>query len=191
MNVMTKHILILLLCALPALCGSIIADYTGVADGCSANVALNGTTVTGSAAVCAGSVVGVRGLGIAGGGSDLGLDLGETMTINFGVLATNVTIRIWDVEPAGNVTFGFTASNDGGVIGFFSLPNLVVNPTTFNLSAIVGQAFSEITLSSSVSAPIGLQIQEVTYDGAVPEPGTLAFFALGLAGLAIGRSRRR
>ena len=168
---------------------TIIADFTTLLDGCSASVTLPGIVTNGSANVCAGTIGDVRGIGIQGGGSDVSLDLGETLTIDFGGLVSNVQLQIWDVVPPGNVTFGFTAFNGAVNLGTFSIPSLVTNPTVFNLTALAGQNFSRFTLSETASAPIGLQIQSISAVTGTPEPATFALFGLGL-GAVIGFRKR-
>jgi hypothetical protein len=184
-----KKLLLGLLIVVPVWAST--ADYTSLPDGCSASVVLGGATVTGSAQVCAGAFAGIRGIGIQGGGSDVTLDLGETMTIDFGSVVSDVQIQIWDVTPPGNVTFGFTAFNGATNLGSFGIPALSVDPTTFNLTSIAGVDFSKFTLSISSSTPVGLQIQDVSFaPAAVPEPGTLMLFGLGAAGLFLSRRRK-
>jgi PEP-CTERM motif-containing protein len=174
--------------------GAISADYTSIADGCAASFSLAGTTVSGSANVCSGAFIGVRGLGVLGGGSSLSLDLGETMTINFGQLVNHVTLTLVDIDPPGNVTFAFQAFNNATSLGNFAFPAAAVNPTTFNLDLLDGGlSLTQFVISISASAPLGLQIQGTSYDvaGAVPEPATSALIGVGLGLLCFRRFRPR
>jgi hypothetical protein len=169
--------------------GAISADYTSIADGCAGSFSLGGTTVSGSNNVCSGAYAGFRGLGVQGGGSDLSLDLGETMTIDFGQLVNHVTLTLVDVDPPGNVTFAFEAFNSTS-LGNFSFPLVAVNPTTFNLDTLDGGlSLTRFVISISASAPLGLQIQGTSYDAATPEPATSALIGVGLGLLCFRRFR--
>ena len=85
---------------------------------------------------------GYRGLGILGAGSlngsDVSLDVGETMTIDFGRLVSNVLLTLVDIDPPGNVTFSFEAFNGLTSLGSFAFPAASVAPEIYNLSTLVG-----------------------------------------------------
>jgi hypothetical protein len=174
------------------------ADYTTIPNGSAASYSLGGTTVTGSNLVTSGSIAGIRGLGILGGifppTSDLSLDLGETMTIDYNQLVTDVFLTLVDIDPPGNVIYSFEAFDGATSLGTFPVPPHVTSIETKNLSLLAGnQDFTRITLSLSASAPAGLQIQSTSYHvvpTAVPEPGNLALLA-GTAVVFLGMARRR
>jgi hypothetical protein len=178
----------------PMAANAIVVDYTTVADGTYGSVSLGGTTVTGSSTITSGSLAGFRGLGITGGGGSISLDLGETMTIDFGVLATNATVTINDIDPLGNVTFGFRAFNGATDLGLFGFPIASSFSQVFDLFALSGGLnMTSFRIELTASAPRGLQIQGVSFDAlltTVPEPGTLALLGLGLAGLGLSRRRK-
>jgi hypothetical protein len=157
---------------------AVTADYTTIPDGQAPSFSLGGTTVTGSANVSSGTLASFRGLGIVGpgtsGGSDLSLDLGETMSINYNTLVTNVTLRVVDIDPPGNVDYRFEAFNGATSLGIFPVPAHVNGAETKDLTALAGGiSFTRITLSETASAPLGLQIQRTDFT-IIPEPtGTL------------------
>ena len=178
MRICVKNTLIALCLPCFAMAGSITADYRTIPDGTGASVTLAGTTVTGSNLIVSALYAGYRGLGIEGGGtlgngSDPSLDVGETMTIDFGRLVTNTTAMINDISPVGNVTFGFTAFNGGINLGTFMIPAATVPEQVYDLLTLDGnQPMTKFTIFvQSPSAPLGLQIQGVSYDP-VPEPAT-------------------
>lgn len=167
---------------------TITADYTTVADGSYPSVVLAGTTVTGSANVTSSFYAGFRGLGV-GGGPIGSLDFGEALTISFGQLVQNVTLSVVDIAPVGNASLGFEAFSGVASLGFFALPTATLAPQTYDLTALAGGlSFSSFTLTVPVvGAPLGFQIQSVSYDPAtVPEPS-----ALLLVGAAVLAAYRR
>lgn len=175
--------------------GSIVADYRTIPDGIYPLISFAGTTVTGSSSIDSALFAGFRGLGITGagslgGGSDQSLDAGETMTIDFGQLVTNTTAMINDIDPVGNVTFGLTAFRGTMNLGDFMFPAAAVQEQVYNVSALAGnQPITRFTICvQSPSAPLGLQVQGVSYD-AVPEPAT--GFISGAAIIAAYFMRRR
>jgi hypothetical protein len=166
-------------------------DYTTIPDGTALSFSLGGTTVTGSANVVSAYYAGYRGLGIRGGGSDMSLDLGETMTIDYHELVTSVTLDVVDIDPPGNVRYSFEAFNGSESLGVFAIPPHLVGAETKDLSALDGyEPFTKITLSLSVAPPLGLQIQGTAFT-AVPEPPSLVSAGLGLVGLALAVCWRR
>lgn len=179
---------------------AIVVDYTTVADGNYLSLALGGTTVTGSAAVTSRSLAGFRGLGILGTGSlgnggDSSLDTGESMAFDLGQLASNVALTLVDIDPPGNVTFSFQAFNGASSLGTFSFPPANATPETYNLSTLAGgQSMSRFVVSvGSPSAPLGLQLQRVSFDAAtatVPDGGS-TLLLLGVAILGMGSLKRR
>ncbi len=177
--------------------GATIVDYTTVGAIDQPVLVLGGTTVTGSANIVSGPAVGVgsSGIGIKGGTflplGNGSLDLGESMTIDYGQPVTNVTLTVYDIDPAGNVTYQFEAFNGVASIGTFGIPSHAILRETKNLTALAGNApFSKITLSSTVSAPAGLVIEMTSFDN-VPEPSSIALAILAASGSAILPCRRR
>jgi hypothetical protein len=167
-----------------------VVDYTTVADGTYPSLSLGGTTVTGSSDITSTNYAGFRGLGVKGGGADLSLDTGETMTIDFGQVVSDVLLTLVDIDPPGNVTFSFEAFNGLSSLGSFGFPAATMAPQTYDLYALTGgQNMSRFTVSvGTPSAPLGLQIQSVSFQ-AIPEPGTLTLAGLSL--LAIGAALKR
>jgi hypothetical protein len=174
---------------------AIYVDYTLVADGDYATLNYGGTTVTGSAAVESATYAGFRGLGVVGGGANYSLDTGETMSINLNQLSSNVRLTLVDINPPGNVTFSFEAFNGLASLGTFSFPAAIMAPETYDLTTLAGGLdMSRFTVAvGSPSAPLGLQIQGVSFDssGTVPDAGsTLTLLSLGCATLGMLRLRR-
>ena len=172
--------------------GDVVADYTTIPDGQAPSFMLAGPTVTASAAVTSGTVAGNRGLGVLGGtfppNSNFSLDEGETLTIDYGQLVTDVTLRLVDIESAGNVTYAFEAFDGAMSLGVFPVPLHQTEIETKDLTALAGGAsFTRITLEPTQSAPAGLQIQQTTYTP-IPEPSSL--MAVGWACLTCLAFRR-
>jgi hypothetical protein len=165
---------------------AVSVDYTSVANGTYGSISLGGTTVTGSSTVTSGTLGSFRGLGVTGGGDNLSLDTGETMTIALGQLGANVQLTFVDIDPVGNVPFSFQAFNGATSLGIFACPLASTAPQTYNLSTIAG-GLSMSSFIISVQAPgvpKGLQIQAVSFDAAVPDStSTLALLGLGIVGL--------
>ena len=164
--------------------GAILVNYLSLPDTAATGVpsiVLGGTTVTGSANVAIGtSVENSRGIGVVGGGAFYSLDLNETLSIDYGQAVANVTASMWDISPAGNVTYGFQAFNGAVSLGSFAIPNHGANLQVIDLSGLAGgAAFTRVVFSLSASAPAGLQLQATSYD-AVPEPVTLLLVGSGL-----------
>ena len=173
---------------------AIVVNYGAIGSGSGASVVAGDTTVTGSSNVFYNDSFSTStngGLGVQGGGSNNSLDLGETLTFDFDFLVSDVLMTVTDIAPPGNVTYGFNAFNGATDLGFFGLPNHVTTLETFDLSLLVGQAFDSFTISLSVSAPIGLVIEQLEYTRAsVPEPAPLALLAFGLAAMGFVRRRK-
>jgi hypothetical protein len=175
---------------------AVSVDYTTVADGEYASISLGGTTVTGSSLVTSAYYAGWRGLGIKGGGSNLSLDIGETLSIDFGALAlvSDLELTVVDIDPPGNVTFSFEAFRGSSSLGSFSIPFASSAPQTYDLFALSGgQYMSSIDISvSAPSAPLGLQIQGVSYTpvSSVPDGGSTLGMLVMVFGL-FGRSAFR
>ncbi|MEO0531155.1 MAG: hypothetical protein AAF266_11370, partial [Planctomycetota bacterium] len=164
-----------------------LADYTTIPDGRSPAFSLNGTTVTGSADITSGDIGGIRGLGVFGGTfpptTDLSLDLGETLTIDYGQLVTGVKLQVVDIDPPGNVRYAFEAFDEQRSLGVVEVPRHMVRIETINLSALVAnEPFTRVSLTVIESAPAGLQIQRTSFTP-IPEPLTLALLGIAAAGL--------
>lgn len=190
-----------LACAPAVRGGSIVADYTtlGTISGQS-SISAGGTVVTGSDLVTAGTRpdLGSTGLGILGGGNssvngDGSLDPGETMTIDFGQLVTNVTLTAFDIDPPGNVSYEFTAFDGATNLGTFAIPVHTVYRETKDLTMLAGGlSFSRFTLSLISSPPLGLIIEQTSYDvSAVPEPATVTLIGFAGAAALIRRVSRK
>lgn len=180
--------------------GAIVADYGSLADGTAASISLAGTTVTGSADVTVSSYLGHRGLGVVGTHPS-SLDRGETLTIDYGQLVTNVTLTAYDIPAVGNAGYQFTAFDGLAGLGTFDIPLQTLEVETNDLTSIAGGlAFSRIMLAcvsgaacdGSQTATLGILVQQTSYDPAsnIPEPGTMALFGLGLAGLGFAVRKR-
>lgn len=178
---------------------AVYVDYTLVADGDYASLNVGGTTVTGSAAIESAFYAGFRGLGVFGGGStglgaNYSLDIGETMTINLNQLSSNVRLTLVDIDPPGNVAFSFEAFNGVVSLGTFNFPAAAGAPETYDLTTLAGGLdMSSFTVAvGSPSAPLGLQIQGVSFDSRnVPDASsTLTLLGLACAGLGMLRLRR-
>jgi len=177
--------------------GLTVVDYTLVPNTSAAGIAsvsLGGTIVTGSSGVTSGSDGGSRGLGISGGTfsptSDYSLDLGESMTVNYQKLVTNVTADLFDIDPPGNVSYRFEPFNGATSLGIFPIPSHTFGLETKDLWALSGGlAFTSVRFSSTASAPAGLKLVATTFD-AVPEPAT-AVMSLVSGIVLAARSRRR
>lgn len=165
----------------------ITVDYTTIANGTYPSVSLGGTTVTGSSTVTSGFYAGFQGLGITGGGADISLDVGETMTINLGMLATGVNLTFVDIDPPGNVTFGFQAFNGVTSLGSFACPYASTEPQTYNLTALAGGlSMSSFTIYvTDPSPPLGLQIQGVSFNPATVPDSASTVALLGLTCLCL------
>ncbi len=157
------------------------------------SVTVNNVTVTGSANVnFAGPsppFTSNGGLGIVGGGNDISMDPGETLTIDYVDAVFNVRVSITDIDPPGNVNYSFEAFNGGTSLGVFAVPPQIVSPEWINLSAISGLAsFTKVTfMIDSTPALLGLVFEQTEYE-IIPAPAG----ALGLL-LACGgwMTRRR
>jgi hypothetical protein len=98
----------------------------------------------------------------------------------------NVTLTVVDIDPPGNVVYGFQAFAGSTNLGIFSIPPHSQGIETKNITMLAGGALlSKITLVVTQSAPAGLQIQQTSFT-VVPEPANLA-----LVGLSATILRRR
>ena len=128
------------------------------------------------------------------GGANATLDPGETMTFDFGQLATNVTMDVHDIGPplsAGDVTYSFEAfDTSGGSLGVFAVPAQITTAVTEteDLTARAGGiSFAKITFFNIVGPPTGLILEKTSYV-TIPEPSTCT---LALAALCLAMRRRR
>jgi hypothetical protein len=192
---MHKLTAFIFLAAFSASANAVVVDYTTVSDGTYTSVSLGGTTVTGSAEVTSGAFAGFRGLGILGGGGPfslpgagtLTLDPTETMSIDFGSIVNAATVTIVDVDPVGNVNFQFEVFNGDTSLGVFTFPLASTAPQTYDLFALSSVSqMSRFTISLAASAPIGLQIQRVSFN-VVPIPAAFWLFVSALAALGMSR----
>ena len=170
---------------------AVVINYGEIGTGSSSSITNADVTVTGSSDIHFSDsylTSSNGGLGVDG----QSLDLGETLTFNFDFLVSNVFLSATDIDPFGNVTYGFNAYSGGNDLGFFGLPNHTAHTERFDLSALVGQSFDSFTLSLSASAPLGLVIEQLEYNQvSVPEPGSIALLGLGLAGLGFSRRNKK
>ena len=115
------------------------------------------------------------------------------MSFDLGQLASNVMLTLVDIDPPGNVTFSFQAFNGASSLGTFNFPSANAAPETYNLSTLAGgQSMSRFVVSvGSPSAPLGLQIQGVSFNAATVPDGGSTLLLLGGAILGLGSLKRR
>lgn len=186
---------IALLFSVPSFADSV--DYTTVANGTYSSVSLGGTTVTGSSgSIGSGSIGSLRGLGTVGGGSNVSIDSGETLTIAYGGEVNNVTVSLVDVEPVGNSSISFTAFDGATSLGLFTLPTATTAPETFDLSSFISNHELTSVVFGGVpsSPPIGFQLTGTSFTpvaSPVPEPSSLVMLGTGIFSAAGLRFRRK
>lgn len=162
------------------------ADFQTFTPGSYPSVTVNGVTATATrlgapANIGVGSAAGQTGLGVVGGTflptANNTLDLDETLTLDYGLPVNGVTALIHDIDPPGNVTYGFNAFLAGTDLGFFAVPLHTALVETKDLTGLAGGlVFDKVTFSVSASAPAGLQILSTSFS-AVPEPASLSLLA--------------
>lgn len=182
-----------LVAAAPA-AGRPLINWGTLGFGNAPSVTVNNVTVTGSANVnFAGPSLPFTtngGLGIVGGGNDLSLDPGETITIDYVDSVFNVRVSITDIDPPGNVNYSFEAFNGGTSLGVFAVAPQIVSPEWINLSAISGLAsFTRVTfMIDSTPALLGLIFEQTEYE-IVPAPAGALGILLACGGLVARRRR--
>jgi hypothetical protein len=167
----------------------ITVDFRNQGTFTSSSFSQNGVTITGSANL--GFFAG-DGLGVVGGANDDFMDVGEWLMFSFDEgAAQDISISR---NLGGYAGPPFMVFEGFGIDGT-SLGTVTINgtPRTWDISEAFG---GELLSGFRVSSPNSwYQWRDISFTSvpveSVPEPGTLALFGAGLAGLSMLRKRRR
>ncbi len=116
---------------------------------------------------------------------------GTTVDLDFGGLISSFSIYASQDGGSGS---GNSFLAEAFSIGDVLLDSIVFSPTdvAWGLMSLAASSINRVRLSFSGAGDCCVIYDDLTYTTAsVPEPGTLALFALGLAGMSLVRRRRK
>ena len=113
---------------------------------------------------------------------DIATDIGQTYDMSFA----------YQARRSDNEEFEFSVTPDGGVAMSWLLSDHTTNGWSVFSDSFVATAINTRIMFTSVvpeTGTVGNFLDDVKVTVAVPEPGTLALFSLGLLGLGMARRR--